>query len=63
MTHDDGGRVQNASLWDHYFGLAMQGLLASDSWSDNAPDDIADMAADQADCMIQERKKRMGGGA
>lgn len=67
--HDDGGRAypvpwchedpyfNGMSLWDHYYGLAMQGLVAGEmaDWSDIPKD-----AADQADAMIAERKRRTG---
>jgi hypothetical protein len=48
---------ENISLRDHFAGLAMQGLLASDintKWDEN---DIALIAYGQADAMMERREK------
>ena len=65
----------NVSLWDHYYGLAMQGLisclstkfacsrLSEEMDTNNHPANrtewtIAKCAADYADAMIAEKRKR-----
>ena len=48
---------EGISLRDHFAGLAMQGLIAADVrvvWDNES---IADLAYDQADAMLKERKK------
>lgn len=43
------------SLRDHFAGLAMQGLLSSDTKMSIMPGEISDMAYNQADFMLQYR--------
>ena len=49
------------TLWDHYYGLAMQGLLANgDGEGMDWADSLSVIAADTADSMIAERNRRIG---
>jgi hypothetical protein len=48
---------ENISLRDHFAGLAMQGLLASDTNTKWDEDDIALIAYGQADAMMEMREK------
>ena len=44
------------SLRDHFAGLAMQGLLASDTKMSVMPGEISDMAYNQANFMLQYKE-------
>ena len=47
----------DSGLRDHFAGLAMQGLLAADVRLVWDPEDVANVAYDQADAMMTERGK------
>jgi hypothetical protein len=48
------------SMWDHFAAKAMQGIIAGDRDCRFHQDNIVEQAANFADAMITERKKRMG---
>ena len=56
-----GGYAKDMTLRDHFAGLAMQGLYASDAKHDHKDADIFDVVAEAAykvaDAMLKERAK------
>ena len=46
------------SLWDHYYGQAMTGLLASGNFAAVGPNERAVMAGDIAAAMVAEKRRR-----
>ena len=55
-TASPTGRLYETLLWDDLVKLAVQGLCASDSFE--KPEDVAQFAADVADEVLHERRKR-----
>jgi len=56
-----GGYARDMTMRDHFAGLAMQGLFASDAKHDHKDADIFDVVAEAAytvaDAMLKERSK------
>jgi len=57
----NGGHLESMTIRDHFAGLAMQGLFASDAKHDHKDADIFDVVAEAAytvaDAMLKERSK------
>ena len=49
---------EGMSLWDYYFGLAMQGAITNPTNDGFTCEKVAQFAAEFVDAMMAERKKR-----